>query len=69
MWKQNVEKAEFPFVIYPGGHRAPSSGMFIHVYTGLFMIILDNLHLFILLCEIMALFFDYHAYIQILLSL
>jgi len=25
VWKQNVEKADFPLVIYPGSHRAPSS--------------------------------------------
>ena len=26
VWKQNVEKADFPLIIYPGSHRAPSSG-------------------------------------------
>ena len=34
VWKQNVEKADFPLVIYPGSHRAPSSGTLFLVLIG-----------------------------------
>ena len=34
VWKQNVEKADFPLIIYPGSHRAPSSGTLFPILNG-----------------------------------